>query len=292
MLLEMLRNRTYLGEVFFRGTWHRSADQPFIDPTVFDRVQAILSERGEGYGHRFRARDHEYLFTGLVTCGRCEHRYVGVSARGRSDRYRYYTCWNRNRRGKQACTADNVRADALEQAVLNALADLYADPDALLQASEQQIGHTSATAARAADDAAALAAEIRKIEASIERWIAAFEDGTLNADAFAHRVRQLTERAEHLRARHAALVAAATAHMPPMTNHTIAAVHRDLVSVTTTAPDELRKAVAQAFVHDLRVERKDLIVPTFRVLHDLDAAVRTMTTKVGADGLEPPTSTV
>src|SRR5688572_24136166 len=64
MLLEMLRNRAYVGEVFFRGTWHRSAEHPFLDTEVFDRVQAILAERGEGYGQRFRSRDSEYLLTG------------------------------------------------------------------------------------------------------------------------------------------------------------------------------------------------------------------------------------
>lgn len=148
VLLEMLRNRTYLGEVFFRGTWHRSADRPFLDPAAFDRVQALLAERGEGYGHRFRARDHEYLLTGLVKCGRCEHNYVGVSARGRSNRYRYYTCWNRNRRGRRACEAESVRADALERAVLDALVDLYAEPQALLDTAAQQTRDTGATTAQ------------------------------------------------------------------------------------------------------------------------------------------------
>lgn len=53
-------------------------------------------------------------------------------------------------------------------------------------------------------------------------------------------------------------------------------------------PLELRKAVAQAFVHELRVKRKDLILPTFRVLPGLPIAaesgespVRTMTGSVG-----------
>lgn len=68
-----------------------------------------------------------------------------------------------------------------------------------------------------------------------------------------------------------------------LTADSIATVHRDLVAVTTTAPDELRKAVAQAFVHDLRVERKDLILSTFRVLSGLDQAVCTVTSVGGPD---------
>jgi site-specific DNA recombinase len=290
VLLEMLRNRTYLGEVFFRGTWHRSADRPFLDPETFDRVQALLAERGEGYGQRFRARDHEYLLTGLVRCGRCEHNYVGVSARGRSDRYRYYTCWNRNRRGRRACEAESVRADALERAVMDALVDLYAEPQALLDTAAQQTRDTSATTEQLDRDTAAVAAELRKVEAAIERWMAGFEEGTLSADTFAGRVRELGARAERLRARHAelqAIAAAANAATVLPTVECIEAVHRELVTVTATAPDELRKAVAQAFVHELRVERKDLILPTFRVLPGLPAAaeagedpVRTMTVRI------------
>lgn len=135
VLLDMLRNRTYLGEVYFRGTWHRSAAFPFIDASTFDRVQAILDERGEGYARRFVARHPEYLLTGLINCGKCARNYVGVSANSRTRRYRYYMCWTRNRYGAEACDADQVRADELEQAVMDALVDIYADPDALRDAS-------------------------------------------------------------------------------------------------------------------------------------------------------------
>ncbi|MFN2607206.1 MAG: recombinase family protein [Acidimicrobiales bacterium] len=38
VVLDILRNRTYLGEVYFRGTWHRSAEEQFVDPALFDRV--------------------------------------------------------------------------------------------------------------------------------------------------------------------------------------------------------------------------------------------------------------
>lgn len=290
VLLEMLRNRAYVGEVFFRGTWHRSAEHPFLDPAVFDRVQATLATRGEHYDRRFRARDREYLLTGLVRCGRCAQRYVGVSARGRSERYRYYTCWSRNRSGRQACEAESVRADALERAVLDALVDLYAEPTALLDAAARQKRHTGMTTARHEADAAAVAAELRKVEAAVDRWMAAFEEGSLTADSFAGRVRGLTERAEALRARHAQLLADAEAEqhagaLPDV--ETIAAVHEELVVVSKGGPLELRKAVAQAFVHELRVERKDLILPTFRVLPGLPAAaeagespVRTMTVRI------------
>ena len=45
-ILDLLRNRSFLGEVYFRGTWHRSAETPFIDPALFERVQSLLDSRG------------------------------------------------------------------------------------------------------------------------------------------------------------------------------------------------------------------------------------------------------
>ena len=36
VVLDVLRNRAYLGEVSFRGTWHRSSAEPLLDPVLFE----------------------------------------------------------------------------------------------------------------------------------------------------------------------------------------------------------------------------------------------------------------
>ena len=97
VLLLMLRNRCYLGEVNWRGEWYRDAETPFIDPALFDRVQALLDQRGEGYDKRFGTRRPEDLLTSLVKCDRCKRNFVGTSAHGKRHRYRYYMCWTRQR---------------------------------------------------------------------------------------------------------------------------------------------------------------------------------------------------
>ncbi len=128
VVLDVLRNRAYLGEVSFRGTWHRSSAEPFLDPTLFEKAQRLLARRGEGYDRRFADAHPDYLLTGLITCGRCGRRYIGTAATGKRHRYRYYSCWSRQRYGVEACSGERVRADALEAAVFAALGELYADP--------------------------------------------------------------------------------------------------------------------------------------------------------------------
>jgi site-specific DNA recombinase len=43
-VLTVLRNRAYLGEVFFRGTWHPAPHPPLVDAEVFERAQRVLTE--------------------------------------------------------------------------------------------------------------------------------------------------------------------------------------------------------------------------------------------------------
>jgi len=89
-VLHILRNRAYLGQVYFRGSWHPSAPAPLLDPALFDAAQAVLAERSEDYDRRFTGRHPAYLLSGLITCGACGRRYIGAAATGKTHRYRYY----------------------------------------------------------------------------------------------------------------------------------------------------------------------------------------------------------
>lgn len=59
-VLTILRNRAYLGEVFFRGTWHLAPHPPLVDAALFAEAQALLAERGEDVSKR-ASNPSEYL---------------------------------------------------------------------------------------------------------------------------------------------------------------------------------------------------------------------------------------
>ena len=101
----MLRNRTYLGQVHFRGTWSEASHPP---------LQRL------GLPH---------LLTGLVVCGGCGRHFTGTRATGRNSTYRYYTCGGRQRYGSKTCDADRLPTDALDNAVVRSLLAAYEDTD-------------------------------------------------------------------------------------------------------------------------------------------------------------------
>jgi site-specific DNA recombinase len=100
-------------------------------------------ERGESYDRGFTDKDPDYLLTGLIRCRHCHRNYVGAAARGKGHRYRYYTCWTRQRYGKDACTGERIRADVLEKAVFTALLAIYADPELLERAIAAKTRNTA-----------------------------------------------------------------------------------------------------------------------------------------------------
>ena len=287
VVLGIVRNRGYLGEVSFRDVVHES-DEPLLDPDLFQKAQSLLAERGEGYDRRFADAHPEYLLTGLITCSRCHRRYVGAAAHGKRHRYRYYVCWTAQRYGKDACGAERIRADALEDAVLSALVELYSDPELIKRAILAHQAASNLTIRRHHDELAATDAELAKTEAALERYMHAFEAGTLTADMFAERFRDLGNKAKSLRALQAELAE-------------VEVLRDQLRDVALHGPGPVRKAVAQAFVHSLTVEARDKILPRFEIRRGLTIedrgehdgnpsegrGVRAMTPTVEAKGLEP-----
>ncbi len=66
---------------------------------------------------------------GLVVCARCGKHFVGTSALGNRYRYRYYTCFSRQRYGTKYCAAERLPAEELDAAVLDALLHTYERTD-------------------------------------------------------------------------------------------------------------------------------------------------------------------
>jgi site-specific DNA recombinase len=305
VVLGILRNRGYLGEVSFRDVTH-VADEPLLDPVLFEKAQALLAERGEAYARRMRDTHPEYLLTGLITCGDCGRNYVGVSASGRGRRYRYYACWGRQRYGKETCTGGRIRADVLEAVVFEAILAVYADPDLIERAVATKAQEAVDTERQHRDEIVATTAELKKAEDAIERYVQAFEAGTVSGEMFGPRVRELGDRARTLRAHRDELTEASeAAAADPPTQANLDILHAELEELIRYGSDTGRKAVAQAFVQRLVVEGPSVVRPTFLVRGGLpasiteqnghtapDGASRAVTGSVGATGLEPMTSAV
>jgi hypothetical protein len=87
---------------------------------------------------RFDVRmDRNYLLTGLLVCEKCGKRFIGASAQGNAYRCAYYVCFSRHRYGTQECDQDRLRADELEDRVVESLLSTLARRELLEEAVER-----------------------------------------------------------------------------------------------------------------------------------------------------------
>lgn len=85
----MLRNRYYLGEVQYQGTWYPGRHEAIIPEELFDRVQTVLDSHS---GSGIRTRIHHHFLKGVFWCNRCGSR-IGLSrAKGNGGIYYYFFC--------------------------------------------------------------------------------------------------------------------------------------------------------------------------------------------------------
>lgn len=190
-ILRVLSNRIYLGELQFRGITATGSHPAIIDDVAFAEAQRILAGRGDDYPKR-AANGSDYLLTRLMRCPSCGKAMIGTRAHGRSRVYRYYTCFTRARYDTAHCSATRLDADAVEHAVLAVLAGFYCNQHALIAdaITAAQANHAAAQDGHRAELAAA-DRELARTGAAIDRYLAAFENGTLDPEDLAVRLARL-----------------------------------------------------------------------------------------------------
>ncbi len=287
-VLTVLRNRSYLGQIYYRGNWYPAPHEPLIPEALFERGQRILAERGENKSTR-RSNASDYLLTGRVRCGRCGQAYLGTAAHGRSGRYTYYTCFTRHRYGTKHCSNDRLPADKLEEAIISRLQAVLADHGRLNRAVDRAYARLVDQQPKAADERAAVEQKLREARAALDRYFRSFERGTMPEEACAPRIAGLTEQAQSLERRRAELAHAVEDLEEPTKarDEDFAALHRELEQAVEHGPLPRRKVILQALIEEITVDSRAAIKPTFRV-----PAVRHVYGSMEPAGLEPATSSL
>ena len=288
-VLTVLRNPVYVGKVFFRDALYDGPHPHLVDEKLFDRVQTLLSERGDDYSKRASATS-PFLLAGLVVCARCGKHFVGTSAVGNRYRYRYYTCFTRQRYGTKYCDAERLPAEELDAAVLDALLHVYERTDLFDKAVSASRRRARAERGNYDQELAVVEAGITKAEDAIERYLSAFESGTLSEAQCAKRLEGLATKVRDLRQRREDLAVAiqqSSATAPDA--EVIAEMRHHIEKAVTNGAVPARKALFQALVHEIRVEGRDRVIPWFHVPGRANPKVRALARSVPPEGLEPPT---
>jgi site-specific DNA recombinase len=289
----VLRNRVYLGEVFFRDAWYPGQHQPLVDQATFDAVQELMAERGDAHSKR-ASNASEYLLVSRVRCLRCGKAFVGAAAHGKRHRYPYYVCFSRQRYGTKTCPAERLRADLLDQAVIDALLNTFQQTDLFEQAVAASRTQAELLHEQHQAELATVTEQIRKAEATIERYLDAFEAGTMSDETCGQRVEKQGARIAELRVREAELRQAVDAvNIQAPTRQELADLAEQVRVAVSEGPIPARKRLLHALVHEVQVQGRDAIFPVFRVPGGEPPApgrgVRTMYGSVRPEGFEPPT---
>ncbi len=280
-VLSILRNRAYVGEIFFRGTHHPAPHEPLVDKDLFERVQQKLRERSEDVSLR-RSNASEYLLTGLIKCAHCGKRYVGASANGNGGRYRYYVCFSRQRYGKKVCEGDRLPADELEEAILEQLLAVLEREPMVREAISEAFAELDAEQPQRAAELERLDAELRRTGESLDRYFRAFEEGTMPESACGPRIKELSERLRGLQARQEELAAEEPAERDPLSDEDLALLQAQVREVIEGGDQPTRKALLQSLVEEIRVVSRAEIYPSFSL-----PAVRPLCGSVPPAGFEP-----
>lgn len=127
----LLRNRIYLGEISYKGSWHAAEHLPIIERSLWDRVHEVLSTNSHARSVRTKMRARsDSLLRGLLFSPSGEKMYpTHTSKNGR--RYAYYTSASASRFSTAQETFSRVPAALVEGVVVQQICDLLNSAEAI-----------------------------------------------------------------------------------------------------------------------------------------------------------------
>ncbi len=189
-VIDLLRNTTYTGELPFKGESFPSQHESIIDREIFDLAQAVLDERGQRYPLR-RGNPTEYLLTSKLRCCLCHRGFVGTASHGRGGVYRYYTCFTRQRHGTARCGQDRIPAEPVEQGVVASLLTTLRDRDVLAKAATRALEQWNTEQPHHDRELARAEEKLRKDRSAVDRYLRAFETGSMPESVCSDRLEEL-----------------------------------------------------------------------------------------------------
>ena len=125
-VLHILKSPIPAGLMSSAGQVYEGEHEAIIERSLYERVQALLAEKGGDRVIR-NGRNPEYILTGLVRCARCNQAFTPASNRRNGKVYRYYRCSTRDKKGNDACASKPLPAIAIEGFVVQRVREALAD---------------------------------------------------------------------------------------------------------------------------------------------------------------------
>jgi hypothetical protein len=179
---DILRNRVYLGTYSRFGVRVPGSHPALLNSDDFRAVQDRLVARRNNYSQR---QPSPFLLAGLVQCGYCQNKMIGVSRRqswrrrsggeGKAS-YRYYQCGSRT--NQSMCDYHTQRAQVLEEHVRDAIAG--SNGDVVLP----EAGNEEAVLAEWQHEATRGQGRLRQLDRRLDEHLSAAAKGRITREQF------------------------------------------------------------------------------------------------------------
>jgi hypothetical protein len=154
----------------------------------------------------------------------------------------------------------------LDTAVLDALASFYRTQHTLIRdaITTAQTQHKAAHTDRRAE-LAAVEAELIKTGQAIDRYLAAFEHGTIDENLVADRLTQLRTKTTQLRARREELTRTLDDEPTTPEPATLTQIANHITEIITSGTHNQTKALVEALIAKVTITAPDRLIPVFRI---------------------------
>jgi len=187
LLYGVLTNAIYTGQVKHKGTLFPGEHEAIIERATWERTQDMLDRNGRTNGGGAKNK-YGALLRGLLFCVTCGTAMVHTYSVKGNKRYRYYVCYTAQQRGWKNCRTKSVAAQAVENAVLEAIRRLGSDQQLAAEVVRQAREQLARRREDHDKDVAVAEAALRRLNAEVT---AIAGDAVINATARVDRLLDL-----------------------------------------------------------------------------------------------------
>ncbi len=141
-IINLLKNRLYLGEVSFAGEWFKGAHEPIISTDLFNAAQNV-NEHFKGYNY---GKIKNNVFRRKVICGCCGEIYRSYGAKDKKTgmQYHYMVCNRRKMpaRYESKCYNRNIKRSVLEEEIFHRIQHLETSGEITFTKKKEPIDYT------------------------------------------------------------------------------------------------------------------------------------------------------
>ncbi|MBW3587869.1 MAG: zinc ribbon domain-containing protein [Actinobacteria bacterium] len=222
------------------------------------------------------------MLSGVLICGLCGRRFTGAKAGGNGGTYRYYICPSRAQLGTGRCSQHRLRADALEDAVMKHLIRNLKDSKVLKVSVEKAEQRMEGVRPKLQRELGQTERKLRDIRSSIDRYLRAFETGSMPSEVCAPRLAELDARKTELETHREEIQGQLDSDDSAADLEEVRDVAADWARRLEDAEMPLLKHLIRTLVREVRVESRASIRPVIHL-----PMVRVTSRWVGRQGLEP-----